>query len=83
MIFTYAALKGCIGIVFTQGCRFVVGNIVWVVLLETIRMIRCTKSVLRRDIGLGCRYATSCCELDCIVIVTLTIKKFYSPYIKA
>ena len=76
-------LKGCWGIVFTHGVwmdgwweKFYPGCI-----SETVR---CRKLILGRDIGYGCRCASSWCDLDVtfdLVIVSLTYKILSGLYL--
>ena len=65
------ALKGCRGIVFTHGVRMGGRSDSWVGGRREIvspgcisETVRCRKFLLGRDIGWGCRCATSWSDLD-------------------
>ena len=47
--------------------------------------VRCRKLILGRGIGWGCRYATSCCDLDFtfdLAVVTFTYKILSGLYLR-
>ena len=81
------ALKGCRGIVFTHGVRMGrrVGGRWELVCPDSIsETVRCRKFILGRDIGWGCRCATSWSDLDLtfdLAVVTLSLKILSGLYL--
>ena len=81
------ALKGCRGIVFTHGVRVggPAGGRREIVCPGCIsETVRCRKFILGRDIGWGCRCATSWSDLDLtfdLAVVTLSLKILSGLYL--
>ena len=82
-IFYPTALKGCRGIVFTHGVRM--GGWQEKVCPGCIsETVSCRKLILGRDIGWGCRCATSWSDLDLtfdLAVVTLSLKILSGLYV--